>query len=135
MRIKVKILRFVPYYISQSTTFLHMVIWMDIMSRDIKRVLYVILICVSTNFSLEKDHLLWASENFKSNHPYRRLRKTFNKEQEFDIALKPLNGDEVYKRKKTLMLSLERMKKVPLIKIFRKRGWCYLIFHIGLTSM
>lgn len=32
----------------------------------------------------------------KPSHPYRRLRKTFNKEQEFESAPKPLTGDEVY---------------------------------------
>lgn len=33
----------------------------------------------------------------KSNHPYRKLRKAFNGGQKFDIAPKPLIGEEVHK--------------------------------------
>ncbi|XP_050909027.1 uncharacterized protein LOC127122783 [Lathyrus oleraceus] len=32
----------------------------------------------------------------KPNHPSSRFQKAFNREQEFEIALKPLTGDEVY---------------------------------------
>lgn len=51
----------------------------------------------STKFSLKRDCLPWPSEIIKLNNPYHRLREAFNGEREFDIALKPVNGEEVYK--------------------------------------
>lgn len=32
-------------------------------------------------------------------HPYHRLQKAFNGEHDFDIAPKPLTGEEIYQRK------------------------------------
>ena len=60
MHILVKSLRRVQFYVAQSTIFLNMVIWLDTMSKDIKRVLYVNVIFVFTNLSLKKKHLPWA---------------------------------------------------------------------------
>ena len=44
----------------------------------------------------------------RPNHPYRRLQKDFNGEQEFDFAQNPLIGNEVIKDNNALRLSLER---------------------------
>lgn len=86
-------------YFAQSTTFLHMVIWMDIVSKDIKYVLYVNLIFVFTTLSLEKNTVYLVHQKFlKPNHSYRRLQKAFNIEHKFKIAPKTLTGDEVYQK-------------------------------------
>lgn len=42
---------------------------------------------------------------------------------------------EFIKDNNTLILSLGRTKNVPWRKLFGKRGWCFLIFHIGLASI
>lgn len=81
------------------------------------------LICASTNFGLEKKIVYLGHRKFlKSKYPYRRLQNTFNGEQEFDIAPKPLTGFEVYKRQKYINVAFSMSKKGPVEKIYGKRG-------------
>ncbi|XP_058733673.1 uncharacterized protein LOC131605318 [Vicia villosa] len=47
----------------------------------------------------------------KPGHPYRRLRKAFNEEQEFDEAPKPLIGDEVYQRQEHINVVFGKRQK------------------------
>lgn len=41
----------------------------------------------------KKTVYLGHQKSLKSNHPYRRLRKAFNKERKFESTPKPLTGD------------------------------------------
>lgn len=51
-------------FLKKSTTFFHMVIWLDTVSRNIKCVMYVNRIHVFTNFSLEKRLFTLEIRNF-----------------------------------------------------------------------
>lgn len=50
---------------------------------------------------------LWHRKFSRPNHSYRRLWKTFNGEQEFDFAPKPLTKKKVFKDNNILRLCLE----------------------------
>ncbi|XP_027364391.1 uncharacterized protein LOC113871494 [Abrus precatorius] len=57
------------------------------------------------------------------NHPYRRLKKTFNGCQEYGIAPTALTGEQVYDRVKNLNVVLGKSKKQPKEKnIWKKRS-------------
>lgn len=87
-----------PCCFAQSMTFLHTVIYLGTMSRDVKCVLYVKLIHVTINFKKEKKTTYLGHRKFlRPNHPYHILHKDFNGEHEFDIAPKALTGRNVYK--------------------------------------
>ncbi|XP_058751501.1 uncharacterized protein LOC131624571 [Vicia villosa] len=59
----------------------------------------------------------------KPNHHYRRLHKAFNKEQEFEIAPKPLTGDEVYQREEHLSVVFGKNKDGTIERnIWKKRS-------------
>lgn len=97
MRIQMKRLRCVSCYFAQSMNFMHMVILLDTVSRDIKCVLYVNLMHVFTNFNFGKKTVYLGHRKFLNpNHPFHRLQNTFNGEKEFDISPKNLTKDEAY---------------------------------------
>ncbi|XP_058784049.1 uncharacterized protein LOC131658813 [Vicia villosa] len=56
-------------------------------------------------------------------HPYRRLRKVFNGEQEYGVAPKPLTGEEVYQRQQGITAVFGKYQKRPIVKnIWKKRS-------------
>ncbi|CAK8541326.1 unnamed protein product [Lathyrus sativus] len=56
-------------------------------------------------------------------HPYRRLRKAFNGEQEHGVAPKPLTGEEVYQRQQGINVVFGKYQKQYTVKnIWKKRS-------------
>ncbi|XP_058784347.1 uncharacterized protein LOC131659130 [Vicia villosa] len=56
-------------------------------------------------------------------HPYRRLQKAFNREQEHDVASKTLIGEEVYQRQQDITAIFGKYQKRPIVKnIWKKRS-------------
>ncbi|XP_058753332.1 uncharacterized protein LOC131626522 [Vicia villosa] len=55
-------------------------------------------------------------------HPYRRLRTTFNGEQEHGVAPKPLTGEEVYQRQQDITAVFGKYQKRPIVKNIWQRG-------------
>jgi len=56
-------------------------------------------------------------------HPYRRLRKAFNGEQENGVAPKPLTGEEVYQRQQHINVVFGKFqKKATVTNIWKKRS-------------
>ncbi|XP_058746192.1 uncharacterized protein LOC131619068 [Vicia villosa] len=56
-------------------------------------------------------------------HPYRRLRKAFNGEQEYGVAPKPLTEEEVYQRQQGITVVFGKYQKRPIVKnIWKKRS-------------
>ncbi|XP_050909534.1 uncharacterized protein LOC127123352 [Lathyrus oleraceus] len=64
---------------------------------------------------------LWYRKFLRPNHPYRRLRKAFNVEWEFDIAPKPLTGNEVYGKQQYIKVVFGKKQKSLWRKIFGKK--------------
>ena len=59
----------------------------------------------------------------KRYHPYRRLRKAFNGEQEHGVAPKPLSGEEVYQRQQGLDVIFGKYQKRSTVKnVWKKRS-------------
>lgn len=67
-------------------------------------------------------------------HPYRRLRKAFNKR----MSMKSLSNLQLLMKfindKNALLLSLGKIKKGSVERNSWKKYWYYLIFHIDLSS-
>ncbi|XP_058733241.1 uncharacterized protein LOC131604843 [Vicia villosa] len=56
-------------------------------------------------------------------HPYRRLRKAFNEEQEHGVAPKPLTGEQVYQRQQGITVVFGKYQKRSIVKnIWKKRS-------------
>ncbi|WJX27492.1 hypothetical protein P8452_16304 [Trifolium repens] len=56
-------------------------------------------------------------------HPYRRLRKAFDGDQENGVAPKPLTGEEVYQRQRAINVDFGKCQKKSAVKnIWKKRS-------------
>lgn len=59
----------------------------------------------------------------KPNHPYRKLRKAFNGEQEFETAPQALTGEQVYQRVKDVNVKFGKKEKNKKQKTTEKKIW------------
>ena len=64
----------------------------------------------------KEDVYLGHRKILKCYHPYRRLRKAFNGEQEHGVAPKPLSGEEVYQRQLGLDVVFGKYQKRSTVK-------------------
>ncbi|XP_058768330.1 uncharacterized protein LOC131642060 [Vicia villosa] len=65
-------------------------------------------------------------------HPYRRLRKAFNGEQEHGVAPKPLTGEEVYQRQQGINVVFGKYQKRSIMKNIWKK--CPVFFDLPYWS-
>ena len=59
----------------------------------------------------------------RPNHPYRKWRKAFNREWEFDFTPKPLTGKEVYNRQQRIKVVFGKKLKGYQKGLVEKNNW------------
>lgn len=74
-------------------------------------------------------------EFLRPNHPYHRLWKAFNGEQEFDVAPNPLNGKEVYRKQQHIKVVFRKKQKKYLEKNIWKKRLVFFDIPYGLVLM
>ncbi|XP_058726569.1 uncharacterized protein LOC131597928 [Vicia villosa] len=67
--------------------------------------------CYHQHESGKKTVYLGHQKFLKPGHPYRRLRKVFNGEQEFDEAPEPLTGDKIYQQQEHINVVFGKREK------------------------
>lgn len=126
----------VPCYFSQSMTFLHTEILYGYNIKGHKVCpIYEIYTCHHQLQKGKKTVYLGHQNFLRPNNPYRRLRKAFNIQHEFDIAPKPLTWMEVYKRQQHISVVFRKKHKNTMDKNIWKNRLCPLIFHTSLVLM